>query len=383
MKKATILIVEDDAKFMKSLLALVESKGFSALGVESASEALAFMDGERERVVLVTDINLEGDSGLDLLAKTGMNYPHIPVIVITGYASLNSAIRALKLGAYDYITKPFEPEFFFHSLRRAYEKLMAHNEKVKTERKMKKFVRELEAKNEEIEKLSNFKSFMMSMTSHDLKTILTVLNGYHKMIRDKCAPNLTDQDNKVFDEGDKSLKRALLMIESLLDYHAIEMGTINLQLTEFFIEEVIDECVDFLRPYAEMKNVEVSKKIGKDDGLTVCGDRLKVIQILDNLITNSIKFASSGGYIHVLAKKTGDGKIKVSVRDTGSGIPRDKLNNILSSNPEIFKREGTGIIGLGLSICKKLVEVQKGVLEIESFPGKGTEVSFTLPSRNK
>ncbi len=252
MKAATILIVENDVPFMKSMVALVESKGFSARGVSSVSEALSFLEAESERVVIVTDISLEGESGLDLLAKTGIINPNIPVIVITGYASLASAIRALKLGAYDYITKPFEPEIFFHSLRRAYEKLMTHNEKVKTEKKLKKLVRELEAKNEEIEKLSEFKSFMISMTSHDLKTILTVLKGYHKLLWERCSPKLTDQDNKVFDEGAKSLKRALLMIESLLDYHAIEMGSIRLQLTEFLVEDVVNECVDFLKPYAEM-----------------------------------------------------------------------------------------------------------------------------------
>ncbi len=382
MKAATILIVENDVPFMKSMVALVESKGFSARGVSSVSEALSFLEAESERVVIVTDISLEGESGLDLLAKTGIINPNIPVIVITGYASLASAIRALKLGAYDYITKPFEPEIFFHSLRRAYEKLMTHNEKVKTEKKLKKLVRELGAKNEEIEKLSEFKSFMISMTSHDLKTILTVLKGYHKLLWERCSPKLTDQDNKVFDEGAKSLKRALLMIESLLDYHAIEMGSIRLQLTEFLVEDVVNECVDFLKPYAEMKNVELANRMEDGGGLTAYGDRMKVIQILDNLITNSIKFASSGGTIHVRAKEARDGMIKVSVKDTGSGIPKAEIKKILSSNPMIFKREGTGIVGLGLSICKRLVEIQEGMLEIESVPGEGTEVSFTLPAQD-
>lgn len=381
MKRTTILIVEDDSKFLQSMVTLVKSKGFAVVGVTGAREAEVFLRKESDGVILVTDINLGGETGLDLLAKTGMNYPDVPVIVITGYASLDSAIRALKLGAYDYITKPFEPEILFHSLRRAYEKITAHKEKMKTENKLKKLIRELEVKNEEIEKLSDFKSFMISMASHDLKTILTVLNGYHKMLRENCSQKLSQQENKIIDEGRKSLKRALLMIESLLDYHAVEMGTINLQLTEFFIEEVIDECVEFLRPYAEMKNIEVFKKTIGQNSLTVYGDRLKVIQILDNLITNSIKYASSGGAIQVMAKNTSDGRIKISVKDSGSGIPKDEIGKILGSTPVIFKREGTGIIGLGLSICKKLVEVQKGDMDIESVPGKGTVVSFTLPSK--
>ncbi len=221
------------------------------------------------------------------------------------------------------------------------------------------------------------------MTSHDLKTILTVLKGYHKLLWERCFPKLTDQDNKVFDEGAKSLKRALLMIESLLDYHAIEMGSIRLQMTEFLVEDVVNECVDFLKPYAEMKNVTLSNKIEDGRGLSAYGDRMKVIQILDNLITNSIKFASSGGMIQVRAREAGDGMIKVSVKDTGIGIPKAEIKKILSSNPAIFKREGTGIIGLGLSICKRLVEIQEGMLEIESVPGGGTEVSFTLPAKNK
>lgn len=383
MKNTTVLIVEDDRKFLESIALLVERKGFAVAGMGSAEEAKIFLKNENENVIIVTDVSLTGETGFDLLAKVGMDHPHIPVIVITGYASLDSSIRALQLGAYDYITKPFEPEILFHSLRRAYEKLTAYQEKRRAEKKLKKLISELEAKNEEIEKLSNFKSFMISMASHDLKTILTVLNGYHKMLRENCSPKLSDQEKMFLDEGSKSLKRALLMIESLLDYHAVEMGTINLQLTEFYIEEVIDECVDFLNPYAEMKQVEVRKEIDKGYDLTVYADRLKVIQILDNLITNSIKFASSGGEINVLARKTTDGRVKISVRDSGSGIPRDKISKILSSNPMIFKREGTGFVGLGLSICRKLVEVQKGDLSIDSLPGRGTEVSFTLPSKSE
>ncbi len=379
MNKTTVLIVEDDKKFLRSMKALVSGEGFHGGVAKNFKDALGFLEKKNKKVIVVADINLNGESGLDLLAKIGMLYPHIPVIIVTGYASLESSIRALRLGAYDYFSKPFEPEMLIHAVRRAHEKIVSDEERKKAERKLKKVVRELERKNLEVEKLSLFKTFMMSMASHDLKTLLTVLNGYYKVFEEQMGGKCSEDELTMIQEGGICLKRALMMIESLLDYHSVETGTINIQNTRFAIEEVIDESLDFLRAFGEMKDISLKKEMGRGK-LCVYADRLKVAQIVDNLVTNSIKFTSTGGIITIRVDQEGEKFLKISVSDNGCGIPTEKIKGILSKDPEIFQREGTGSVGLGLSICKRLVEVQKGTLDISTNPGIGTEVSFTLPS---
>ncbi len=378
MRRTTVVIVEDDEKFLESLAKIVASKGFNVEKFINPGDAYDFIKKKRKSIIMITDINFNGESGLDLLGKVGRTRPDIPVIVITGYATLESAVRALKLGAYDFIMKPFEPEIILHSLRRAYEKLRAERQRKENERKLKKLVKELEEKNREVEKLSSFKSFMISTASHDLKTLLTVLNGYHQMIGESCSHKLTEDEMSIFVEGRRCLKRALVMIESFLDYHAVEQGTINLNSTTFDIGELIDECIDFLAPYVEMKNIKI-RRTNVSDKVLVYADRLKVGQILDNLMVNSIKFSPAGSEIVVSVSHAENGKALISVSDKGCGMPKEKIREILTSDPMIFKREGIGTVGLGLSICKKLVEVQNGELAIESEPGKGTTVSFTIP----
>ncbi len=381
MKKTTVLIVEDDRAFIQSMVAVVTSRGFIGMEASTVEEALGFLQKKNKRVVVVTDINLNGESGLELLSRVGMSYPHVPVIIITGYASFESSLRALRLGAYDYISKPFEPEVLLHSVRRAYEKVQAYEEKKRGERKLKRMVKELEKKNREIEKLSLFKSFMMSMAGHDLKTLLTVLNGYYKVLSDNFKGTCSNEMGNMIDEGDKCLKRGIMMLESILDYHSVEMGTIHVENRKFSLEDVIDECIDFLNAYCEMKEIHLKKVIPQED-LVIYGDRLKIAQILDNLVTNSIKFTSKGGEISISVDERRDSDIKVTVRDNGCGIPQENIRGILGKDPQIFQRDGTGRVGLGLSICKRLIEVQKGTMNIKSKPGKGTEISFTLPVEN-
>ena len=118
---------------------------------------------------------------------------------------------------------------------------------------------------------------------------------------------------------------------------------------------------------------------GDPDGVTVLGDRGKVMQILDNLLYNALKFTPSHGSIQLSGAKE-DGLAVITVIESGAGITKEKLRKIFEQSGTVATIDSHARLGLGLTICKRLVEAQKGKIRIDSIPGKGTQISFSLPT---
>jgi signal transduction histidine kinase len=167
------------------------------------------------------------------------------------------------------------------------------------------------------------------------------------------------------------------MTGTLLDYEAAESGSIRLDIRPFPLVDMLEDCVAFYRPYAEQKQIHLVLE-GDSRDVTVAGDRGKVMEILDNLLYNALKFTPSQGTIR-LSGKMEDGTALISVSDSGAGIPKEKLRNLLDQGNIVATLDSNARLGLGLTICKRLVEAQKGKIRIDSVPGKGTQVHFSLP----
>jgi signal transduction histidine kinase len=167
------------------------------------------------------------------------------------------------------------------------------------------------------------------------------------------------------------------MSSTLLDYEAAESGTIRLDIHPFPLFDTLTDCVAFYRPYAEQKMVRLVLE-GDSRGVIVAADRGKVMQILDNLLYNALKFTPSQGTIRLSGKKE-DGFAVICVSDSGTGIPKEKLLKIFDQGDMVATLDSHARLGLGLTICKRLVEAQKGKIRIDSVPGEGTQVHFSLP----
>jgi signal transduction histidine kinase len=168
------------------------------------------------------------------------------------------------------------------------------------------------------------------------------------------------------------------MTSTLLDYEAAESGSLRLDIRPFPLAETLKECIAFYRPYAEKKKVHLALE-GDSRVVTVLGDRGKVLEILDNLLYNALKFTPPNGTIQLSGMQE-DGFAVISVTDTGAGIPKEKLRKIFDPAEMVATLDSSARLGLGLTICKRLVEAQKGKIRIDSVSGKGTQVSFSLPA---
>ena len=284
----------------------------------------------------------------------------------------------MKRGAYDFLRKPVAPDILLHSVARSAQKFSLTLETARQEKEIRKLLDRSREDLKDARTLSSFKGFMISMAAHDFRSIITVLDGYLRMIKERCKECEASGSGGVLEQAARTIGRLRTMASTLLDYEAAESGSIHLDIHPFPLADLLKECVAFYRPYAEQKKVELALE-GDPRGVTVSGDRGKVMQILDNLLYNALKFTPSQGTIRISGKKE-DGFAVICVSDSGPGIPKEKLLKIFDQEEIVATLDSHARLGLGLTICKRLVEAQKGKIRIDSLPGKGTQVHFSLPA---
>ncbi len=229
---------------------------------------------------------------------------------------------------------------------------------------------------DEAERANRMKSEFVNMMSHELRTPLTVILGYLPLLKhaEKMPPAemIVEMARDIQASGDHLLH----LINDLLDLSKIEAGKLDLRLEDFPLGDAVGEVLDRLRLKAQERGITLVDETGI---LQVRADRLRLSQILINLVGNAIKF-TEGGQITVQARER-DGHVEISVVDTGIGIPEADLPEIFDKFRQVdsSSTRKTGGTGLGLAITKSLVELHGGGISVESRPGTGSAFTFTLP----
>jgi signal transduction histidine kinase len=243
--------------------------------------------------------------------------------------------------------------------------------------------RELVNANEKLKELDRMKSFFLSNVSHELKTPLTAIEGLADNMLDGVTGPLTRKQANYMNGIKESTERLERLINDLLDLSVIEAGKTQLRATTFSMPALLREVTNTLKPMAEEKqiNLEIETSFGNS---TACGDRDKITQVLTNLIGNAIKFTPAHGKVTMRSEPTNDGWLRVAVTDTGPGVAPEEASRIFNEFYQITQpgREKSKGVGLGLAISKKLVEMHGGRIEVESFGGRGSKFSFTVPAQN-
>ena len=230
------------------------------------------------------------------------------------------------------------------------------------------------------EQANRSKSEFLAAMSHDLRTPLNAIIGFSQVIAEKMFGEQSEKYGEYARDISGSAKHLLDLVNELLDLSALEAGKRTLNLEPIELRELVDECQPIVAEQAEKAGLDLS--IALSDNLPpLLADRLAVKQIIMNVLSNAVKFTPKGGTVSLSIQKQGDGFV-LEVRDTGSGIPADKLASI--TEPFVRARQSAFVStegsGLGLSIVKALVFLHKGELTIDSQVGKGTSVTVTLPS---
>jgi PAS domain S-box-containing protein len=234
--------------------------------------------------------------------------------------------------------------------------------------------------NERLRELDRLKDEFIALVSHELRTPLTSIHGYLELLLDGGAGELAPEQERFLTVVERNSKRLMQLVGDLLFMAQVEAGKLALDLEEVALNEVMAECLEAAKPAADDKQIKLAFEL--EETPTMLGDRSRLGQVLDNLISNALKFTPCSGRVSVRVSRVGHDAI-VEVADTGVGIPAGEQDRLFerffrSSNATEQAIPGTG---LGLTIAKTIVERHEGSIGIESVEGSGTTVRVRLPLR--
>ena len=237
--------------------------------------------------------------------------------------------------------------------------------------------RALTEQNERLRELDRLKDELVAVVSHELRTPLTSILGYLELIRDD-ATELSDEHRSFLDVVDRNARRLLSLVGDLLFVARVDAGGLDLEVEDVDLQAIARECVEAQAPRAEKAGVELD--LDADEMPLLRGDRARIAQLFDNLVSNAIKFTRPGGRVTVsVAEK--DGMAAVEISDTGIGIPAAEQDRLFerffrSSTATAEAIQGTG---LGLTIAKAIVDGHGGTISATSEEGVGTTFRVELP----
>lgn len=240
--------------------------------------------------------------------------------------------------------------------------------------------RELNEANAKLRELSEMKEEFLALTTHDLRSPLTVISGVISFFTSGRLGELSPEQQNMVAMMERNTQSLIELVNDLLDASKLESGTMRLDIASIDIRSVIDELREAMLPMAREKELELVEVLPADLPL-VEADRAKLRRILVNLLSNALKFTQKGGRVEVRAERV-DGQVAIIVSDTGVGIPPEDVDRLFDKYEQARSRATRGEkgTGLGLYITKQLVELHGSRIKVKSEVGKGSTFSFTLPS---
>jgi signal transduction histidine kinase len=383
MSDIRVLIVDDDPALLKALPETLKLK-MAMLAVDtsdSASGALARV-AETDYDAIVTDIKMPGMDGLALLREIRALRPATPTLLITGHGEDDLAIRALRGGAYDFIKKPIDRDYFVAALTRAVQLRQMgqriEEQQAALERHADELERVVEERTHELSEANRVKDEFLATLSHELRTPLNSLFGWIHLLREGALDEQTSaRALQIIDRNARSLAE---IINDLLEVSRIITGKLKLEVLPIELGPVIEAALEAVRPAIDAKDIDLRLSVDREVG-AVLGDPSRLQQIVWNLLSNAIKFTPNGGRVEVRLEKIGS-DARITVSDDGAGISESFLPYVFDRFRQAdssFARKHGGL-GLGLAIVRHLVEIHGGSVQADSpGEGKGSIFAATFP----
>ncbi len=365
-----IMVVDDDPFILRYISEYLSGKGYIVAGFEKTADALERLRQDKIEVVL-SDIRMPEISGIDLIEKVHAYDPDIPVILMTAFADFDTAVSAIKKGAFDFILKPFDPEYLIHSLSKA----LKYKRFLQIEKAYKKKIEDMNVEvlnlNLELEHIVAERTIsMLGLKIADrIRNPVTVIGGICRQIIKKTS------DEYIID-GLNSILEECLKMEMIVS----EFDSLVKERRAFFkredLREIILSVTNILEKKIKEKNITITIRLPENPLIFNANKELIKIAVR-HLLNNSIESIIGKGQITISASQEND-SILLTIEDTGRGISQEDLKNIFEP---FYKTKDIHLTGL--SLVKQIVSEHLGDITIESILDKGTTIKIIFPVRWK
>jgi len=397
------VLVADDAEAIREMLgAFLANMGYRTdLACDGQSAIDLFIAHPYD--VLICDLQMPHGDGLAVLAAVKALDPDTQVIILTGYATLQTAIESLRLGAYDYQFKPVENmEIFARLVERAYyhRELLRENKRLvqalqeanaHLESEVAERTRDLQTANENLRGLDKLKNDFISVVSHELRTPLAVIALEAQLLASDTLVFSPEKLHEIYQGLALSARRLQIQIDDLLDFALIERGELELKYKSCSINQIVRDVVDLYSARAAEKQIALALNLPPTAQLSVRADGPRLRSALMHLVDNAVKFTPQNGIVTmsvhnmVTLPDTDIPAIAVAVRDNGIGIPPEMQKNLFTafSQADMSTTRRFSGMGMGLALAKRIVEAHNGKITFKSELGRGSLFALWVPTRQE
>lgn len=364
-----ILIVDDDRLNIRILVGILQGEGYALAEADSGEQALELYAHFNPDLVLL-DVMLPGIDGFETCRRLKQDFgtKSAPVIFITAKSDSDAVVEGLGAGGVDYLPKPFKPKEVVARIR-------THLQNQILSEQQKSLVAQLS-------KANHAKNRFLGMAAHDLRNPLASIRGIAEFLREGVAGPLNPEQTELIDTIHDASQSMLVMVNELLDVATIEAGELKLSIEKHNLGDLIAKSVAMLNRESVKKQTHVAFEPPSSPVILPL-DPAKMKQVIDNLLSNAVKFSPPGSRISAsVTQNTGNATCSFSVRDQGPGIPDDERDKLFKdfSRLSIKPTGGEKSTGLGLAICRKIVEAHRGTIVAENLSTRGCEFRVTLPA---
>lgn len=364
-ERGLVLIVDDDPRNLQVLGSVLVKNGYKTAAAKSGAQALDYLQKKKPDAILL-DVMMPEMDGFEVCKrlKADPALEEIPVLFITALAETSDKLKAFTSGGVDYITKPFVEEEVLARIR-------VHLENSR-------LLKEMTEANQALSDLNQLKNKFLGIAAHDLRNPLTSIIGFSDMFLEGDMGSLDKDQERVIRLVASAGSQMLQLVNDLLDVSVIESGNLKLKPLKGDFKALIEERISIANVSAGRKNIRIDSTL--TDVSDLLFDSTRMAQVIDNLISNAVKFSDEGSLVQISLKQLNH-QVEFSVKDQGPGLSEEDQKMLFGEFQKLSSKPTAGekSTGLGLAITKKIIEAHQGQISVESKSGEGATFTVLLP----
>jgi|GEM_PF-425947 len=371
--KERILVVDDEERVCQTLEEFLTLRGY-LVDIASGGPAAMKQLEEKRYALLVTDLMMPRMNGIELMEQAKELDPDLMVVIITGFGTIETAVHALKEGAYDYVLKPFSLMEIERAVDRALENRRLSHENL-----------QLAEVNRRLREIDSVKTDLLGIVSHEFRTPLTSLKGYVSLLLGGGLGTVNETHREALEAISENTRRLEKLVDNILILAEMGGGTLQIRMEDVDLRSVVEKAVQEIKSEIDVGSIRTSVVVERDPP-PVRGDFEKLMMAVTNVLDNAVKFRSKDPTLSIMipaVSQRGEGWVDLIMADNGIGISEGDLKTIFDHfvQADMSCTRRVGGVGLGLSVVKEVVNRHGGSVKVSSRVGEGTSVTVSLPTR--